>query len=201
MIWTEQLCYCTEGFRCMKQPVCFRVLHRTMLEFSGSPFHGYGKHFSTTSALTSFCFNKRKSWKGCLDVSFVRKGSDLIFRFPFLLLWGDFASKEVQKSQVARFPTIPYLYTTVDGRNPANQLRLVAYIPLLYIIIKVLYKRDGCLGYGWTHSPKAAVFVATSSQVVAASVEVWNEVHLNVLGAVLGPWGHPLCHRSWVGSR
>ena len=36
---------------------------------------------------------------------------------------------------------------TVDGQNPANQLRLAAY-PIIYdVFIRVLYIPGGCLGF------------------------------------------------------
>ena len=122
-------------------------------------------------------------WKGCLGVSFVRKGSDLIFRFPILHL---------KKSKKIASGTIPYhsllLHNCWRKKSGDHQLRLVAY-PIIY---KVLYKPGGCLGNIGPHSPKTAVFVAKKPILRGCFVEVWNEVHLNVLGPVLGPWGHPL---------
>ena len=131
-------------------------------------------------------------WKGCLDVSFVRKGSDLIFRFPVLHL---------KKSTKIASGTIPYHFLPLHNcwrkKSGDHQLRLVAYP-----IITSFYRRQTVVWDMGPHSPRKPPFSwLQSRQVVAASVKVWHEVHLNVLGAVLGPWGHPLCHCSWVGSR
>ena len=69
-----------------------------------------------------------------------------------------------------------HLCHTVDGRNPANQLRLVVY-PNIY---RVLYISGGCLGF----QPSTVV---TTSWWLLEPTQVWKKNIVNSCKSILPP--------------
>ena len=133
-------------------------------------------------------------WKGCLDVSFVRKGSDLIFRFPVLHL---------KKPTKIASGTIPYhslpLHNCWRKKSGDHQLRLVAYPNYIQGFIQARWL-FGIWVDPFPENPPFSWLKSQPSRGLLLSrfgmkFTLMYLVQYSALGDI------PFCHRSWVGSR